>query len=153
MAYCSKCGTLLSPGDRFCHKCGNPTEEALGPTTYGPPGTYVPPVDDGALDTISILTLLWGAVAIILGTCSSVIFVLGSDAGYAFIFTIILMPFILSGIFSLVTYSCAKNRRNYRRCIWCCALSSVFAIGSIICFIIGIAICVWLSGKKMYFTS
>lgn len=153
MAYCSKCGTLLNSGDRFCHKCGNPTEEASGPTTYGPSSTYVPPMNDGALDTISILTLLWGVIAIILGTASTVILLLGSDAGYVFVLTIILTPFILSGIFSLVASSCAKNRRNYRRCIWCCVLSSIFAIFSVVCFIIGIIICVWLSGKKMYFTS
>ena len=33
MAYCSKCGTQLSDGDKFCPKCGNPCGDSSYHTT------------------------------------------------------------------------------------------------------------------------
>ncbi len=149
MAYCPRCGTLLNPGDKFCPRCGT----SAGGDAQEPPRTHVPPVHDGALDTISVLTLLWGILAIVIGTASVVLLLPGSSEEDAFIITVVLMPLVLSGAFSLVTSHCARNRKNYGLCVWCCALSSVCAVGSVVCFIVGIAICIWLSGKRIYFTS
>ena len=153
MAYCPKCGTLLSPSDRFCPKCGTPNDgSAYGGTGCGTSGTYSPPVNDGSLDTVAMLTLLWGLLAIAIGLgLTSMVFV--ADIEAVMYMLVLMSGLILSGLFSLITSIKAKNRTDYNVCIWCCVLSSICAIASVICFIVGIIICFQISSKRSCFKS
>ena len=46
MAFCTKCGNPLSPGDKFCGSCGNPnaSSPSVQPAASSPPLTPVAPV-------------------------------------------------------------------------------------------------------------
>ena len=60
-AFCAACGAQLTPGARFCHRCG----QAVGETVFAPGAAPVPPAVS-APSTSSNQTLPWAVAAIAL---------------------------------------------------------------------------------------
>lgn len=149
-AYCPKCGTLLSPQDRFCPSCG--TSTGTGGIGYAGPSVQAPAAADGSIDTLYTLTAVWGVLALIVGFGVPLIFyTIDSEVGTICLF--VMSGLILSGIFALISASKLRTRTCHSHCFWCCILSAICAIGAPICFVVGLIIALRISDKKAYFSS
>src|SRR5215467_12468165 len=69
MAFCNSCGATLTPGTKFCNKCGSPIAGASAPAPAPTPTAMPPappkPSGGGALKVILIVVAVIVAIGIL----------------------------------------------------------------------------------------
>lgn len=181
--YCTECGRELLPGDRFCPGCGANIDED---TYWGevPEGAVVATASvkdmSGTLNTVKILTLVWGAVALFTGlmlfasvgmldevinelshtdydgtqTVWEYLVSQGFDKDFFQAFLIGAGAIItLSGVFAIISGVLDHMRKHYKASFVCLVLSIIFSGSGLICIAVGVIVAVYLTKCKCEFES
>ena len=168
-SYCSKCGSEIAEGTRFCPACGFDTmgqnvDNSGGYNQSNNQNYNQEKGSSGTLTVIAVFGIIWGIGAILVGIVlfagASILsdFGLGEYTGLIAAGGVI---FIVSAIMAFITAALIFSKKSFNIAWMCCLIGSVLAlIGTIylsifalIPGIIGIIFFALMHKEKRFFTS